>query len=494
MPRAYRFPSTCVISVIMLLQASAIVSAQESRTETGIQPAVFRSGDTLAQRAYDWAKSMAISYRGNPADPVGPWYEAALPSRNAFCMRDVSHQCIGAEILGMSAENRNMFLWFNKSISESKDWCSYWEIDKEARPAPVDYKNDREFWYNLNANFDVLYAQWRLYEWTGDNKYINDPAFVNFRERTLDDYIRRWTLQPDSLTLRPAHPNAPVPFDPNNGFHASRGIPSYSEGAGELIMGVDLVASMYRTMLTYSSIAAQGGKQSVASRYRQEAERYKAALENNWWDSADSLYYTYFNSDKHFGKEEGETFLLWFDALTDPFRLQRTLAHIASKKWNAENTSYLPLLFYRYGQWSQAKEYLRFLSDPSTPRREYPEVSYGVVDGIVQGLMGISPSATNRSISTMLRDTSNQLYSVSNLQVLGTSISVIHHGRSRSTITNDGNEAFTWIACFAGSFNQGTLNGKKVRLRQKQDASGTISYCNVIVPAGATMQVMIKAN
>jgi len=31
---------------------------------------------------------------------VGYWYEAALPGREAFCMRDVSHQSIGAETLG----------------------------------------------------------------------------------------------------------------------------------------------------------------------------------------------------------------------------------------------------------------------------------------------------------------------------------------------------------------------------------------------------------
>src|SRR5689334_642444 len=77
----------------------------------------FSSSDTMIQQAYQWASAMALSYRGDPADKVGPWYEAALPARDAFCMRDVSHQSIGAEILGMRAENENMFGWFSKSIS-----------------------------------------------------------------------------------------------------------------------------------------------------------------------------------------------------------------------------------------------------------------------------------------------------------------------------------------------------------------------------------------
>src|SRR5438045_3324675 len=68
----------------------------------------FSTSDKKIQQAFDWASAMALKYRGNPKDKVGPWYEAALPSREAFCMRDVSHQSIAAEILGMSAENENM--------------------------------------------------------------------------------------------------------------------------------------------------------------------------------------------------------------------------------------------------------------------------------------------------------------------------------------------------------------------------------------------------
>ena len=68
------------------------------------QPAIeFSSSDTALQTAFYRAKEMALSYKGNSTDPVGPWYEAALPSRNAFCIRDVSHQSIAAEVLGLSA-------------------------------------------------------------------------------------------------------------------------------------------------------------------------------------------------------------------------------------------------------------------------------------------------------------------------------------------------------------------------------------------------------
>jgi hypothetical protein len=453
---------------------------------------VFSSTDTAMQQAFNWASEMALSYRGNPGDKVGPWYEAALPSRNAFCMRDVSHQAIGAEILGMNAENRNMFGWFSKSITESKDWCSYWEINKDAVPAPADYANDKEFWYNLNANFDVLYAQWRLFEWTGDRMYIDDAKFQNFQKRSVDEYIKRWTLQADSLITRNPHPNAPVPFDAANSFHVSRGVPSYSEGAGELIMGVDLVASIQRGLLTYATILSLQGDKASAESYRKRAAAYKSVLEKQWWDNDAQLYHTYYNTDKQFGKEEGETFLLWFDVLTDKSRRNKTLDHIESKQWNAENTSYLPWLFYKNGRWEKAKEYIQFLVNPSTKRREYPEVSYGVIDGLVHGLMGVSPSASSNTLTTLLCEPGNQTYKVSGLKLLQTNISLQHLGDAVSILTNTGNKGFTWRAAFAGSHKFGLINGKKVKMTIGSENGRTISYMSTYVKPGVTVKAQIN--
>lgn len=87
---------------------------------------------------------------------LGPWYEAGFAESQAFCMRDVSHQCIGEELNGHGRQNANMMGKFVENISESKDYCTYWEIDKNNLPAPADYVSDQDFWYNLNANFDVM--------------------------------------------------------------------------------------------------------------------------------------------------------------------------------------------------------------------------------------------------------------------------------------------------------------------------------------------------
>ena len=101
----------------------------------------FTCSDTVLESSFNWAKQKALSY-AHSGDPVGLWYEAALPGREAFCMRDVSHQSIGAAMLGLQDHNRNMFEKFALGISESKDYCSFWEINRYDKPAPVDYKTD----------------------------------------------------------------------------------------------------------------------------------------------------------------------------------------------------------------------------------------------------------------------------------------------------------------------------------------------------------------
>ena len=454
----------------------------------------FHSSDTALEHAFTWAKAMALHYKGHPGDPVGPWYESALPPRWAFCMRDVSHQCIGAEILGLHRENRNMFTKFTSNISASKDWCSYWEMDKFNRPSPSDYRNDREFWYNLNANFDLLDACWRSYLWTGDTLYVKDPAFLNFYTRSVHEYIGKWTLQPDSLLTRPAHPNAPIPFNIEDAFHRCRGLPSYSEGVPNLKMGVDLVAALYRGLTSYAAMTAAKGDAKTAAGYRQKADRYREQLDADWWDATASLYHTYYSNDHQFGKTEGETFLLWFDALKDSVRQRRTIEHLLSMDLNVENLSYLPLQYYRRGYREQAHKLILHLANPSTERREYPEVSYGLVEAVVQGLMGVDPDARTRTVSTLYRASQPGGSQLTRLPVLNTTITLTHFSRTRSAIRNTGRHAFRWKACFEGEYSQGIVNGRGMKaLKKEKDPQGqVISWLEVTVAPGEEITVEVK--
>ena len=145
-----------------------------------IQPyVVLHSSDRGLEKGFDWARRQALDWVSLGC-PVGDYYEAALPGRAAFCMRDVSHQCTGAEVLGLSSLNLNMLSKFAAAIDEKLDYCSYWEIDRWDRPCPVDYANERDFWYNLPANFDVLDACYRMYRWTGIRAYLDGSVFDRF--------------------------------------------------------------------------------------------------------------------------------------------------------------------------------------------------------------------------------------------------------------------------------------------------------------------------
>jgi hypothetical protein len=392
-------------------------------------------------------------------------------------MRDVSHQAIGGAILGLDAENRNMLTLFAKNISESKDWCSYWEMNKSGRPAPEDYRSDREFWYNLNANLDMLSACLRLAAWTGDSSYVAAPVFRQFGEATVGAYVRRWVLQPDSLLTRPAHPNAPVPYNEQDAFDRCRGLPSYSEGIPNIKVGVDLVAALYRGMMTWSEILRARGRVGDSYAYADLAERYRGRLEKDWWSDSLGRYWTWYSNEGRFGVGEGETFLLWFDALQDTARIRRTVDHLASVQWNVENTSYLPYLFYREGYWDEARRTILYLADPATSRREYPEVSFGVVQGVVLGLMGVDVVAGMRTVKTLFRGAMSGKGGdgvggggkaggawLEDLPVFGTRLSVRHSGVARSVVSNTGSRGIVWRAEFVGNHSRARV-GKYLRGR-----------------------------
>ncbi|HKO80115.1 MAG TPA: hypothetical protein VJU78_06965 [Chitinophagaceae bacterium] len=452
----------------------------------------FASSDTSLQTAFNRAKEMALHYKGKPSDPVGPWYESALPPRYAFCMRDVSHQSIGGEILGLHKENKNMLTLFVKNISASKDWCSYWEMNRLGKPAPEDYRNDKEFWYNLNANFDLLTACWKLYLWTGDEEYIKGKLFETFHNKSVTDYIASWVLDPDSLLTRPAHPNAAVPFNDKDAFHRCRGLPSYSEGVPNIKMGVDLIGAIYRGLLSYSAILQTSRQQKKAELYSRKAKTYQQRIEADWWDDTASLYHTYYSNNNQFGKDEGETFLLWFDALEVSTRKQKTIQHLLSREWGIENLSYFPLIMYQNGHADKAYDYMLHLTDPSTERREYPEVSFGVIKGFVEGLMGIDPDARFNRVSTLYRSSKETTSTIDNVPLLKTFISVTHNGPKQSSLTNAGKKAVIWRAKFPGDHISIYVNKKPAKVRKERDWLGNIiSFTDVIVEPGKVININV---
>jgi hypothetical protein len=401
-------------------------------------------------------------------DPVGPWYEAALPGRRAFCMRDVSHQVAGAQALGLSKYNHNMLRRFAEKISESKDWCSYWEINYLNQPAPSDFKSDKEFWYNLPANFDVLDACYRMYLWTGDRSYIEDPVFLNFYDHTVTDYVSRWNLGIDRIMAR-TNPLQSPPF-----FH---GDPSYEESRRDMVLGIDLLATQYAGFRSYAAIQAIRGDSDKAQLFLTNASDVKALINTKWWNPTSAYFFSFLDSDHQFQGHAGAD-LLYRDAAEEGPKAQGALDALLRKMRDepasaVEPKSYYAEILYRYGKPEEAYAEIMDLSSPGRERREYPEVSFSMIGAIVSGFMGINvePDAPIEGLTqgkrfatvvrTMPQLTSKTTWAeIRNLPVREGSITVRHYGNRKTILINHQATELNWEAAFPGRSEKLVVNGK----------------------------------
>ena len=447
----------------------SIVSIAQSRKDI-----LFDSSDNELKETFDWAKSMALSFSHDGSDAVGYWYESALPNREAFCMRDISHQCLGAEILGLSNHNYNMMYRFAENISEAKDWCTYWEINRYNKPAPADYVSDIQFWYNLPANFDVLQACLKLYDWTGNKQYLYNPVLVNFYEKTLDQYITRWKLEPNDLFIRPRLLNTELPISEKMQFSGARGIPSYVEDEGGFSVAGDLIASLYAAFKAYSEMLNMKNEPIKALYYKRKAEEYKNIINEKFWNQKEKRYEFFWscvNGDFSNVETPGITYFLWFNAISTPERSRLTINRLLQMKCNVENQSHYPTLFYRYHMPEEA--YNNMMSLKKSVRNNYPEVSYGVVEGLIGGLMGIHPIASDGVIETLPQlTTKTEWAKISDLKVFNSYICVKHESMKRTIFTNHGDKALVWRAAFWGERQFIYLNAKQIKSKYCEDIMG----------------------
>ncbi|HWA93326.1 MAG TPA: hypothetical protein VG844_01900 [Terracidiphilus sp.] len=468
--------------------------AQHSAVTSDLQ---FHSSNAQLNQSFSWAKQQALDYVRPPSSPIGEWYEAALPGRNAFCMRDVSHQTTGAAALGLFAANRNMLERFANAVSASRNWAGYWEIDDEGKPSTEDYVSDADFWYNLPANFDVLDAIVRMWRWTGDNSYRDDPRIQSFFRETMTDYISQWQLAPDEILKRPRIANQRLR---EGKFVNSRGIPSYSEGPKDFIFGTDLLAAEYRAMRSYQQIAVSHKDKELAVHLQKTADKIQHILETVTWSSAHGHFNGVIRKNLT-GFDSGDTMALYFDAVKDPAHIEGALAYISDpafwKKINIEEETYVPRILFRYGRPAAAYQVLFDLSSPEKHRREYPEVSYAVIAAIVSGAMGIEPSQAGEEfdMKTLPQpDTADEQLSVSSLHIRGNVLDIASYGATSTQLNNREGKPIRWRAAFVGVADTLYADG-----RPKAAAHGTlpggkpISWITVTVPSEETVTVSLSA-
>jgi len=454
----------------------------------------FASSDTALVEGFRWAKAQALAYRrDSPA--IGPWYEAALPGRNAFCMRDVSHMSTGAQLLGLGPRTRNMLRQFAQHISASKKWCSWWEITGDGHPAPVDYKSDQNFWYDLPANFDVVDACYRQWLWSGDNAYLDD-VFLNYYRRTVTDYVKQWDHHHDGLLEH-------LPTD------GHMGIGTYDEDlTDDVLVGADLIAAQYAA---YEAFAAIQHARNEQTPFAAKARDLKSLYNSKWWDASRDCYFAAIGEDGKFHPDlkasTGGTdiqFPLYF-GLTDSGpktqasldelekRLRLDSATLGGIIGGVEGRTYLPDIFYQYGRSRSGYSVLVALMNPALKRREYPEVSYTVIGNLGAGLMGIHPSPRPPQIETYPQLTAETEWaSLRHVPVGRNVISVKHTHSGATTLSNESGPDIAWRASLPVQSNTLVVDGSRVPAESATRAGGiTESFHVVQVRSGETRVVSV---
>ena len=485
-----QFICRCWLMCALAVNGSARLHAQD---RTGISSLEFHSSNAALNASFAWAKQQALSYFRPGSDSIGPWYEAALPGRNAFCMRDVSHQTQGAAALGLFAANHNMLDRFALSAAPSRNWAGYWEIDGMGKPSSADYVSDDDFWFNLPANFDVLEAIVRMWRWTGDDAYRDDPRLREFFRKTLTEYVSQWQLQPETILTRPRIVNRRIK---EGKFVDARGIPSYSEGRKDFNVGTDLLAAEYRAIRSYKEIAASPGDKQVAEKLQKTGDAIQHILETVAWSSEQGHFNGVIQQGSH-GYGSADTMVLYFGAVKNEEHLRGALNYVANpaywKTINIEEESYAPLVLFRYGRSDAAYHVLLDLSDPAKPRREYPEVSYAVVAGLVSGAMGVEPAGVDAAFdlqSLAQPMNKNDQQSLTSLPIRGNVLDLVQQGETTQHLTNRKGPAVRWRAEFPGVEHQLVVNGKAVNASHEILPGGRqISWIIVVVSPDASVTV-----
>jgi hypothetical protein len=475
------------------LNSNAPAWAQQRPSQSDV---VFRSSDPDVNAAFAWAKQQALAYVRPGSDSIGPWYEAALPGRGAFCMRDVSHQTAGAAALGLFPEDRNMLSRFAKSAAASRNWAGYWEIDSEGRPSSFDYRSDDDFWFNLPANFDVLDASVRMWRWTGDEAYRTDPHLQAFRRETVTDYMTQWQLQPETILARPRIANQ---RRAKGKFVDSRGIPSYFEGTKNFNLGTDLLAAEYRALRSYGEIAVSPEDKELASRIQPAADALQHMIETVAWSPQQHHFFAMLENGQH-GSGSADTYVLYFDAARDAEHVRGALDFVSDpgywKTINIEEESYVPQVLFRYGRTDAAWRVLLDLASPGKARREYPEVSYAVIAGLVLGAMGIEPAhrGDDFDVQTLAQPISQtDDMSIAGLRIKGNELEITHRGKTRTRMLNRRGPAIRWTAQFAGTRDQLNVDGRWQRAEHGVLPDGMrVSWVVVSVPPGGSVSVSME--
>jgi hypothetical protein len=226
------------------------------------------------------------------------------------------------------------------------------------------------------------------------------------------------------------------------------------------------------------------------------ADAIQASLERVAWSKTQNHYLGTIREDLT-GTGSGDALVLYFGATKNPAHTRGALNYLSSPQYwkhiNIEEESYVPLTLFRYGRTDAAYQVLADISRPQKPRREYPEVSYSVIEAFVSGVMGLESGHHGDAFDVLTLSrlpADDDRATLSAVSIRKNRLDIRHTGRSSTRMKNVSGPPVRWRAAFPGAVSRLLVDGTEVAAGHSTSAGGTvISWTDVTVPSGAARVV-----
>ncbi|MFJ5546607.1 hypothetical protein [Streptomyces sp. NPDC093225] len=483
---------------------------------------VVRSSDPKVVEMFDWAKRKANSWvhlpgtegplnvdenrtGGTGTGPYAPSYWAGYANRSGFYARDLAHQLSGAAVLGLGAENRAMITAFAATATPEHRFYPVWALNfDDSTPLAIDYRNPQSFVREVPAPFELVQKAEEAYRWTGDRTWLDDPRLWNFYRHATGEFVDLHDGLKDNGAVKVAE---------GTGSGIFQGTASYNEQSGEpLAEAGDAIGSQYQAYRAVAALARAKGEGALAAAYERRAGDLRTYYNTVWsgpGSGADMVrgYTTDGRALTGWGKENS-----WFvpmKRILDPGpRREAYLDYIDAQASgpgrpdNIEALTYLPDTFFTANRNDTAWKWMNEVYDHKDEQHvnakqgtngDYPEVSFTLLGQTVQGLLGLTPDAPRRTLTTQPRLPSGMTWlSAADLAVGGSRFALRHDGTTRSTLTHtSGTAPYAWEARFPGRHRTVTVDGVRRAALTKTVDGVLYTYAVVPVAPGRTVTVQV---
>lgn len=346
----------------------------------------------------------------------GSAFWAGYYDRSAYYIRDFVHQAVGAVILGLYDEVYQMYHTFVSSASEETGWYALWSFNFNHTPYYMDTPNLNRFVREITSQFELVELGYKLYLWTGDERYITDKSIALFADKIMSDFIDNQ----DGIIFPEKNG---IPEGKDDIFEGSA---TYNERGFWAVEAADSIAAMYSATVSYSKILKLRGNNEEAQKQAERAKKLKKYFNEEWSvvDGTDMFCYAIDDKkQKHckWTKKSGmlcgaETleFIPLKKLSRDGERNEKMLDYIymmqSSKETmsdNIESLTYLPDLYFANNQCERAWNFMKYIiSKKDLPHEhksqgtngDYPEISFTLISQTVEGIMGISVDENNGNL------------------------------------------------------------------------------------------------